>query len=166
MMLMAYLSYMLAEVSFYGSYFCLPFSYSSCSRRILVLCIYQSYQVLINFFACCSSSIWVEFLRYSSVGLSCPIIHGTMWPRAREWPPSTVAYLREIFQTLHIVSRYPNLWSHRLCNRHAFATLSFVAEIFLFLYVGMDALDIEKWRFVSDRYDEIVKNFAYVFFDS
>ncbi|KAJ6917823.1 hypothetical protein NC651_012114 [Populus alba x Populus x berolinensis] len=28
-----------------------------------------------------------------------------------------------------------------------FATLSFVAETFIFLYVGMDALDIEKWRF-------------------
>ncbi|XP_020207068.1 sodium/hydrogen exchanger 2-like [Cajanus cajan] len=34
---------------------------------------------------------------------------------------------------------------------HAFATLSFVLETFIFLYVGMDALDIEKWRFVSDR---------------
>ena len=36
--------------------------------------------------------------------------------------------------------------------RHAFATLSFVAEIFIFLYVGMDALDIEKWKIVSNRY--------------
>ena len=35
--------------------------------------------------------------------------------------------------------------------RHAFATLSFIAETFLFLYVGMDALDIEKWKFASDR---------------
>ncbi|MCI21702.1 sodium/hydrogen exchanger 2-like, partial [Trifolium medium] len=33
--------------------------------------------------------------------------------------------------------------------RHTFATMSFIAEIFIFLYVGMDALDIEKWRFVS-----------------
>ncbi|RID43635.1 hypothetical protein BRARA_I00484 [Brassica rapa] len=33
---------------------------------------------------------------------------------------------------------------------HAFATLSFLAETFIFLYVGMDALDIDKWRSVSD----------------
>lgn len=44
--------------------------------------------------------------------------------------------------------------SHYTCSsdyRHAFATLSFVAETFIFLYVGIDALDIDKWRFVSDR---------------
>nr|UFP37805.1 NHX3 [Lonicera japonica] len=40
--------------------------------------------------------------------------------------------------------------SSRITTKHAFATLSFVAETFIFLYVGMDALDIEKWRFVSD----------------
>ncbi|PPD81179.1 hypothetical protein GOBAR_DD21890 [Gossypium barbadense] len=40
--------------------------------------------------------------------------------------------------------------SSRVTTKHAFATLSFVAETFLFLYVGMDALDTEKWRFVSD----------------
>ncbi|GAB2218762.1 hypothetical protein Droror1_Dr00001994 [Drosera rotundifolia] len=40
--------------------------------------------------------------------------------------------------------------SSRVTTKHAFATLSFLAETFLFLYVGMDALDIEKWRFVSD----------------
>ncbi|KAJ7955037.1 Sodium/hydrogen exchanger [Quillaja saponaria] len=39
--------------------------------------------------------------------------------------------------------------SSRVTTKHAFATLSFVAEIFIFLYVGMDALDIEKWRIVS-----------------
>ncbi|KVH91531.1 Cation/H+ exchanger [Cynara cardunculus var. scolymus] len=33
---------------------------------------------------------------------------------------------------------------------HAFATLSFIAELFIFLYVGMDALDIEKWSVVAD----------------
>ncbi|KAK4586882.1 hypothetical protein RGQ29_023864 [Quercus rubra] len=40
--------------------------------------------------------------------------------------------------------------SSRVTTKHAFATLSFVAEIFIFLYVGMDALDIDKWRFISD----------------
>lgn len=39
-----------------------------------------------------------------------------------------------------------------LICRHAFATLSFISEIFIFLYVGMDALDIEKWRLVRERY--------------
>ncbi|KAG1365182.1 Sodium/hydrogen exchanger 2 [Cocos nucifera] len=41
--------------------------------------------------------------------------------------------------------------SSRVTTRHAFATLSFIAEIFLFLYVGMDALDIEKWKVASNR---------------
>ncbi|XP_026655817.1 sodium/hydrogen exchanger 2-like isoform X2 [Phoenix dactylifera] len=40
--------------------------------------------------------------------------------------------------------------SSRVTTKHAFATLSFISEIFLFLYVGMDALDIEKWKCVSD----------------
>ncbi|CAN7107811.1 sodium/hydrogen exchanger 2 [Brassica rapa] len=40
--------------------------------------------------------------------------------------------------------------SSRVTTKHTFATLSFLAETFIFLYVGMDALDIEKWRFVSD----------------
>nr|BAB56105.1 Na H-antiportor [Petunia x hybrida] len=40
--------------------------------------------------------------------------------------------------------------SSRVTTKHTFATLSFIAEIFIFLYVGMDALDIEKWKFVSD----------------
>lgn len=40
--------------------------------------------------------------------------------------------------------------SSRVTTKHAFATLSFLAETFIFLYVGMDALDIEKWRFVSN----------------
>ncbi|KAK6913816.1 Cation/H+ exchanger [Dillenia turbinata] len=44
----------------------------------------------------------------------------------------------------------------RVTTKHAFATLSFVAEIFIFLYVGMDALDIEKWRVVSSSPGESV----------
>ncbi|XP_076940224.1 sodium/hydrogen exchanger 2-like [Bidens hawaiensis] len=38
----------------------------------------------------------------------------------------------------------------RVTTKHAFATLSFISELFIFLYVGMDALDIEKWHFVQD----------------
>ncbi|KAL2236532.1 UNVERIFIED_CONTAM: Sodium/hydrogen exchanger 2 [Sesamum indicum] len=37
----------------------------------------------------------------------------------------------------------------RITTKHAFATLSFISETFIFLYVGMDALDIEKWKLVS-----------------
>ncbi|KAL5720496.1 Sodium/hydrogen exchanger 2 [Ranunculus cassubicifolius] len=39
--------------------------------------------------------------------------------------------------------------SSRVTTKHAFATLSFIAEIFIFLYVGMDAWDIEKWQLVQ-----------------
>ncbi|RZB65418.1 Sodium/hydrogen exchanger 2 isoform B [Glycine soja] len=41
--------------------------------------------------------------------------------------------------------------SSRVTTKHVFATLSFIVEIFIFLYVGMDALDIEKWQIVSQR---------------
>ncbi|KAI3894951.1 hypothetical protein MKW92_013892 [Papaver armeniacum] len=37
----------------------------------------------------------------------------------------------------------------RITTKHTFATMSFIAEIFIFLYVGMDALDIERWKVVS-----------------
>ncbi|KAM7508490.1 hypothetical protein LguiA_018943 [Lonicera macranthoides] len=39
--------------------------------------------------------------------------------------------------------------SSRITTRHAFATISFIAETFIFLYVGMDALDIDKWKETS-----------------
>ncbi|PKI59448.1 hypothetical protein CRG98_020207 [Punica granatum] len=39
----------------------------------------------------------------------------------------------------------------RITTKHAFATLSFISEIFIFLYVGMDVLDIEKWKVVGKR---------------
>lgn len=40
--------------------------------------------------------------------------------------------------------------------------MSFVAETFIFLYVGMDALDIEKWRFVSERYADYIQTREYI----
>ncbi|KAK3200350.1 hypothetical protein Dsin_023765 [Dipteronia sinensis] len=36
--------------------------------------------------------------------------------------------------------------SSRRTTKHGFATMSFIAETFIFLYVGMDALDIDKWK--------------------
>ncbi|XP_022743036.1 sodium/hydrogen exchanger 1-like [Durio zibethinus] len=36
--------------------------------------------------------------------------------------------------------------SSRITTKHAFATISFIAETFIFLYVGMDAFDINKWK--------------------
>ncbi|KAL8159549.1 hypothetical protein V2J09_001086 [Rumex salicifolius] len=36
--------------------------------------------------------------------------------------------------------------SSRVTTKHAFAMMSFIAETFIFLYVGMDALDIDKWK--------------------
>ncbi|KAK9201783.1 hypothetical protein WN944_016990 [Citrus x changshan-huyou] len=36
--------------------------------------------------------------------------------------------------------------SSRVTTKHTFATLSFISETFIFLYVGMDALDMEKWK--------------------
>ncbi|KAK3199856.1 hypothetical protein Dsin_023271 [Dipteronia sinensis] len=34
----------------------------------------------------------------------------------------------------------------RISTRHVFAMMSFIAETFIFLYVGMDVVDIEKWK--------------------
>nr|WFD52755.1 NHX9 [Nitraria sibirica] len=36
--------------------------------------------------------------------------------------------------------------SSRITTKHSFATMSFIAETFIFLYVGMDALDVDKWK--------------------
>ncbi|XP_030958026.1 uncharacterized protein LOC115980001 [Quercus lobata] len=35
---------------------------------------------------------------------------------------------------------------HTCWLRYAFAAISFIAETFIFLYVGMDALDTDKWK--------------------
>ncbi|KAF5203588.1 Sodium/hydrogen exchanger [Thalictrum thalictroides] len=42
---------------------------------------------------------------------------------------------------------YHNVSDHsKVTARHASATMSFIAETFIFLYLGMDVLDIEKWN--------------------
>ncbi|KAG2394717.1 Sodium/hydrogen exchanger 4 Na(+)/H(+) exchanger 4 [Vigna angularis] len=44
----------------------------------------------------------------------------------------------------------------RITTRHVFATMSFIAETFIFLYVGMDALDIEKWKMTKLSYGSLM----------
>ncbi|KAK7344449.1 hypothetical protein VNO77_14065 [Canavalia gladiata] len=38
----------------------------------------------------------------------------------------------------------------RIASRHAFATFSFIFEIFIFLYVGVHALDTDNWTIVKE----------------
>ncbi|KAD6120172.1 hypothetical protein R6Q59_000433 [Mikania micrantha] len=38
----------------------------------------------------------------------------------------------------------------QVTTKHTFATMSYIAEVFIFLYVGMDSLDVGKWRFIED----------------
>lgn len=42
--------------------------------------------------------------------------------------------------------------SSRITTKHVLAAMSFIAETFIFLYVGMDALDIEKWKMSKLRF--------------
>ncbi|KAK6937437.1 Cation/H+ exchanger [Dillenia turbinata] len=43
----------------------------------------------------------------------------------------------------------------RVTTKHLFATLSECSEDFIFVYVGMDALDIEKWSFVRSPWTSL-----------
>lgn len=48
-----------------------------------------------------------------------------------------------------------NVTEHsRTTTKHTFATMSFIAEVFIFLYVGMDAVDIDKWRRTQSSFRE------------
>ncbi|CAM6127734.1 unnamed protein product [Calypogeia fissa] len=48
----------------------------------------------------------------------------------------------------------------KVTTRHAFATMSFIAETFIFLYVGMDALDLDKWKMTVTTGPQTVGVFA------
>ncbi|XVF03726.1 hypothetical protein REPUB_Repub05bG0018600 [Reevesia pubescens] len=50
--------------------------------------------------------------------------------------------------------------SLRITTRHLFAMLSFVAETFIFLYVGMDALDMEKWKITKLSVGTLMSSFG------
>ncbi|KAG6550215.1 hypothetical protein Mapa_008175 [Marchantia paleacea] len=48
----------------------------------------------------------------------------------------------------------------RVTTKHAFASMSFIAETFIFLYVGMDALDMDKWKTTTTSGPESLGVFA------
>lgn len=50
----------------------------------------------------------------------------------------------------------------RITTKHSFATMSFIAETFIFLYVGMDALDMQKWRMTKSSPRTIIGIFSSV----
>nr|ABC46405.1 Na+/H+ antiporter Nhx1 [Karelinia caspia] len=43
----------------------------------------------------------------------------------------------------------------QVTTKHSFATMSYISEVFIFLYVGMDSLDVEKWRLVNDSPEKL-----------
>ncbi|KAF2303799.1 hypothetical protein GH714_023481 [Hevea brasiliensis] len=49
--------------------------------------------------------------------------------------------------------------SSQVTTRHIFAMMSYIAETFIFLYVGMDELDIEKWKSSKLRFQVKKKHF-------
>ncbi|XP_065631223.1 sodium/hydrogen exchanger 4 [Quercus suber] len=54
--------------------------------------------------------------------------------------------------------------SSRITTRHVFATMSFIAETFIFLYVGMDALDIEKWKITKLSFGTLMAIYSTLIF--
>ncbi|MCO5581441.1 hypothetical protein L7F22_035325 [Adiantum nelumboides] len=46
--------------------------------------------------------------------------------------------------------------SSRVTTKHVFATMSFICQTFIFLYVGMDVLDLDKWKLTDVRIPEAV----------
>lgn len=88
LVLMAYLSYMLAEVRFLLT----PFEIS---WKALLWSLYNM-KILMFDNISCSCSIWVAFSQYFSVGLWCPIIPGTMWLRVQELLPSMFYHLNDL----------------------------------------------------------------------
>ncbi|XP_074310868.1 sodium/hydrogen exchanger 4 [Silene latifolia] len=50
----------------------------------------------------------------------------------------------------------------RITTRHIFATMSFIAETFIFLYVGTDVFDIEKWKMTKLSFRRLMGIYATV----
>ncbi|KAG0457646.1 hypothetical protein HPP92_022803 [Vanilla planifolia] len=64
----------------------------------------------------------------------------------------TLSVILTVFFCGILMSHYAwyNITEHsRVTTRHILSTLSFIAETFIFLYVGMDVFDIEKWKMID-----------------
>ncbi|KAI3990451.1 hypothetical protein MKX01_021386 [Papaver californicum] len=48
----------------------------------------------------------------------------------------------------------------RVTTRHTFATMSFIAEAFIFLYCGMDASDVEKWKISNKNFKTCISMYS------
>ncbi|KAL9687015.1 hypothetical protein QQ045_031411 [Rhodiola kirilowii] len=114
MILMAYLSYVLAEVRLTVSRSLFRFRFRYIHKPIFFV-----------IFMLCSFPLQLFYLSSILTVFFCGIVMS--------------------HYTWHNVTE-----SSRVTTKHTFATMSFIAEIFIFVYVGMDALDIDKWKLVSD----------------
>ncbi|KAG0616149.1 hypothetical protein M758_5G093600 [Ceratodon purpureus] len=135
MILMAYLSYILAEVRFT---FCVA---CPCKRML--------FQFLLD------SMKKVGFLKILGTCKSGACVHSCIL--LLRMVVLQLFYLSGILSVFFcgiVMSHYT--WHNvtensRTTTKHAFATMSFIAETFIFLYVGMDALDIDKWKMTKSR---------------
>ncbi|KAI3858896.1 hypothetical protein MKX03_006965 [Papaver bracteatum] len=50
----------------------------------------------------------------------------------------------------------------RVTTRHTFATMSFIAEAFIFLYCGMDASDVEKWKISNKSFKTCISMYSII----
>ncbi|XP_057432571.1 sodium/hydrogen exchanger 4 [Lotus japonicus] len=52
----------------------------------------------------------------------------------------------------------------RITTRYVFAAMSFIAETFIFLYVGMDALDLAKWKMTELSFGNLMGIYSSLIF--
>ncbi|KAF9587906.1 hypothetical protein IFM89_006160 [Coptis chinensis] len=66
----------------------------------------------------------------------------------------------------HNVSENSKITSRQVetIHLHIFATMSFISETFIFLYVGMDALDAEKWKMSKSSLQSVVGIYFIIIF--
>ncbi|KAJ0516736.1 putative cation/H+ exchanger, cation/H+ exchanger, CPA1 family [Helianthus annuus] len=105
---------------------------------------------IINSCTCCEATVFIYyyFNRHSSVReISLMILIAYLSYMLAEL--FELSGILTVFFSGVLMSHYA--WhnvteSSRVTTKHAFAAMSFIAETFIFLYVGMDALDYEKWK--------------------